>query len=56
MQGYPDGTFRGEPPVSRDEFAAGLAACLRPFARSIADFATTEELDAVTYSRRSCSA
>lgn len=26
--GYPDDTFRGDQPVSRYEFAAGLSACL----------------------------
>lgn len=26
--GYPDGTFRGESPVTRYEFAAGLDSCL----------------------------
>lgn len=28
LSGYPDGTFRGNQPVSRYEFAAGLNACL----------------------------
>lgn len=28
LAGYPDGTFRGDQPVSRYEFAAGLNACL----------------------------
>ncbi|HSM81075.1 MAG TPA: S-layer homology domain-containing protein [Nodosilinea sp.] len=28
VNGYPDGTFRGDAPVSRYEFAAGLDACL----------------------------
>lgn len=30
LSGYPDGTFRGNQPVSRYEFAAGLNACLDP--------------------------
>lgn len=28
LSGYPDGTFRGDELVTRDEFAAALAACL----------------------------
>ncbi|WP_008314384.1 iron uptake porin [Leptolyngbya sp. PCC 6406] len=28
LSGFPDGTFRGDRPVSRFEFAAGLSACL----------------------------
>ncbi|OKH24368.1 S-layer homology domain-containing protein [Chroogloeocystis siderophila] len=28
LSGYPDGTFRGDRPVTRYEFAAGLNACL----------------------------
>ncbi len=28
VRGYPDGTFRGEAPVTRYEFAAGLDSCL----------------------------
>ncbi|MGG6293001.1 iron uptake porin [Leptolyngbya sp. AN02str] len=28
LEGYPDGTFRGSRPLTRYEFAAGLAACL----------------------------
>jgi hypothetical protein len=28
IQGYPDGTFRGNRPITRYEFAAGLNACL----------------------------
>jgi len=28
LSGYPDGTFQGDRPVTRYEFAAGLNACL----------------------------
>lgn len=28
LSGYPDGTYRGDRPVTRYEFAAGLNACL----------------------------
>lgn len=48
LKGYPDGTFRGDQPVSRDEFAAGLDACLQQLENilldSTADAATPEEL------------
>ncbi|QCS48610.1 S-layer protein [Picosynechococcus sp. PCC 11901] len=33
--GYPDGTFRGNRPLSRYEFAAGLNACLQQIERMI---------------------
>jgi hypothetical protein len=33
--GYPDGTFRGDRPLSRYEFAAGLNACLQQIERLI---------------------
>jgi hypothetical protein len=28
LTGYPDGTFQGDRPITRNEFAAGLNACL----------------------------
>jgi len=36
LVGYPDGTFRGNRPLSRYEFAAGLNACLQQMERFIA--------------------
>ncbi|MBE9118591.1 carbohydrate porin [Lusitaniella coriacea LEGE 07157] len=36
LVGYPDGTFRGNRPLSRYEFAAGLNACLSQLERLIA--------------------
>jgi len=36
LVGYPDGTFRGNRPLSRYEFAAGLNACLEQINRLIA--------------------
>ncbi|WP_017305339.1 iron uptake porin [Spirulina subsalsa] len=49
LVGYPDGTFRGQRPLSRYEFAAGLNACLeqiqRILAASTADFVTREDLN-----------
>lgn len=35
LAGYPDGTFRGDRPLSRYEFAAGLNACLEQINRLI---------------------
>ncbi|WP_218079342.1 S-layer homology domain-containing protein [Anthocerotibacter panamensis] len=37
LQGYPDGTFRGDRPVSRDEFAAGLNTALSKVFESFAN-------------------
>jgi len=36
LVGYPDGTFRGNRPLSRYEFAAGLNACLQQMERILA--------------------
>ena len=32
LEGYPDGTFRGNRPLTRFEFAAGLSACMNTIA------------------------
>jgi hypothetical protein len=49
LVGYPDGTFRGNRPLTRYEFAAGLNACLnqieRLIAEATADFVTREDLE-----------
>jgi hypothetical protein len=49
LVGYPDGTFRGNRPLTRYEFAAGLNACLNQIERLIAaataDFVTREDLE-----------
>jgi hypothetical protein len=37
LVGYPDGTFRGNRPLTRYEFAAGLNACLNQIERLIAE-------------------
>ncbi len=46
IQGYPDGTFRGNRPLSRYEFAAGLNAALDRISELIAtgNFITREDL------------
>jgi hypothetical protein len=48
IAGYPDGTFRGNQPLSRYEFAAGLNACLEGFAAGVnpGDAGTLEQLQA----------
>ena len=49
LVGYPNGTFRGNRPLTRYEFAAGLNACLNQIERLIAaataDFVTREDLE-----------
>ncbi|MBD2580474.1 iron uptake porin [Oscillatoria sp. FACHB-1406] len=49
LVGYPDGSFRGNRPLTRYEFAAGLNACLNQIERLIASsgsgFATKEDLE-----------
>jgi len=51
LVGYPNGTFRGNRPLSRFEFAAGLNACLNQIERLIAaataDFVTKDDLDKI---------
>ncbi|MEO1520670.1 MAG: iron uptake porin, partial [Cyanobacteria bacterium J06633_2] len=48
IAGYPDGTYRGDRPLSRYEFAAGLNACLdrvnEMIAAGLADTPSQEEL------------
>ncbi|NET61373.1 MAG: iron uptake porin [Symploca sp. SIO2E6] len=52
IQGFPDGTFRGDQPLTRYQFAAGLKACLDEIERLIAagdlvsadDFETLQRL------------
>jgi hypothetical protein len=48
LTGYPDGTFRGDRPVTRYEFAAGLNACLEQILQPLEqnDLATQSEFDA----------
>jgi len=46
LAGYPDGTFRGNRPLSRYEFAAGLNACLQAIERLMGqDFAPQADLE-----------
>ena len=43
LEGYPDGTFRGDRPLTRFEFTAGLNACLNAIATLTATDPVTEE-------------
>jgi hypothetical protein len=45
--GYPDGTFRGDRPLSRYEFAAGLNACLQQIERLITGGSDVDSADIV---------
>jgi hypothetical protein len=48
LEGYPDGTFRGNRPLTRFEFAAGLSACMNTIAAlTAADPVTEEDLQAL---------
>ena len=52
IQGYPDGTFRGDRALTRFEFAAGLNSCLRKIESLIAarpggDVVTRADLEAI---------
>lgn len=56
LSGYPDGTFRGNAPVTRYEFAAGLNACLEQINQLLpnrADYATKNDLDTLIQRQRS---
>jgi hypothetical protein len=57
LAGYSDGTFRGDRPITRYEFAAGLNACLQQVDQSIRlnreQLATKEEFDRLFQQQRS---
>jgi hypothetical protein len=48
LEGYPDGTFRGDRPISRYEFAAGLSACLAQINRQQNSSAPTDQGETIT--------
>ncbi|NJN74057.1 MAG: iron uptake porin [Limnothrix sp. RL_2_0] len=50
--GYPDGTFRGNRPLSRYEFAAGLNACMQSIERLIVGGGTDVDAADITRLRR----
>ncbi len=56
LSGYPDRTYRGDRPITRNEFAAGLDACLQQVDRFIrfnrGDFATRTDFDRLTQRQR----
>ncbi|BAU11095.1 putative porin major outer membrane protein [Leptolyngbya sp. NIES-3755] len=56
LSGYPDGTFRGDRPMTRYEFAAGLNACFQQIDQNIRlnreQLATKEEFDRLVQRQR----
>lgn len=56
LSGYPDQTYRGDRPMTRYEFAAGLDACLQQVDRSIrlnqSEFATRADFDRLIQQQR----
>lgn len=60
ISGYPDGTFRGDRPVTRYEFAAGLNACLNNIEQQIptnrANLATKADFEALIQRQRELNA
>ena len=39
ISGFPDGTYKGNQPITRNEFAAGLNSCFQQIERSLLDAA-----------------
>ena len=60
VSGYPDGTFRGDRPVTRYEFAAGLNNCLnnitQPLGINRANLATRADFQALIERQRELNA
>lgn len=60
ISGYPDGTFRGDRPVTRYEFAAGLNACMNNIEQQIptnrANLATKADFEALIQRQRELNA
>jgi hypothetical protein len=56
LSGYPDGSFQGDRPITRYEFAAGMNACLEQINRNIrtnnAERATREDFEALIQRQR----
>ncbi|WP_348241508.1 S-layer homology domain-containing protein [Leptolyngbya sp. DQ-M1] len=56
LLGYPDRTYQGERPITRNEFAAGLNACLQQVDQSIRfnreEFATRAEFERLLQRQR----
>lgn len=47
ISGLPDGTFRGDRPITRNEFAAGLNSCFQQIERSINSPSSQSYLDSL---------
>lgn len=56
LSGYPDQTYQGDRPMTRNEFAAGMEACLRQVDRSIrvnqAELATRADFERLIQRQR----
>ncbi|MGD2180926.1 iron uptake porin [Lusitaniella coriacea] len=52
LVGYPDGTFRGNRPLTRYEFAAGLNACMQQIERLLADSSVDMDRNSLESLRR----
>ena len=54
ISGFPDGTYRGNQPITRNEFAAGLNSCFEQIERDINSGASNlDNLKSVQYERDS---
>ena len=52
ISGFPDGTYRGNQPITRNEFAAGLNSCFEQIERSINSGASVKDsLGSIHYER-----
>lgn len=59
LSGYPNGRYQGDRPLTRNEFAAGMNACLEQVNTLIpnrADLATREEFEALIQRQRELNA
>ena len=56
ISGYPDGTYRGDRPVTRYEFAAGMNACLDSVNQTLqlnrSEYATKADLESLIQRQR----
>ena len=51
ISGFPDGTYRGNQPITRNEFAAGLNSCFEQIERSLnsADVSSENSLESLRH-------
>ena len=53
ISGFSDGTYRGNQPITRYEFAAGLNSCFEQIERSLNSSAANDERESIIYERDS---